>query len=82
LSFTEELDSLRQQRRSQIPPDHLAVIDGAIAELTRSSITKQCLKVGDLAPDFELPNAGGKPVKLSELLARGPVVLNFYRGGW
>jgi hypothetical protein len=82
VSFKEELDTLRQQRRSQIPPEHLAVIDGAIEELTRLGITQQCLKVGDLAPDFELLNAGGKPVKLSELLNRGPVVLNFYRGGW
>lgn len=82
MSFIEELDSLRRQRRSQIPPDHLAVIDGAIEALTRSGIAERCLKVGDLTPDFELLNAGGNPVKLSDLLARGPVVLNFFRGVW
>src|SRR5262249_13450133 len=40
------------------------------------------LKVGDRAPDFELPDATGKKVKLSELTARGPVVMTWYRGGW
>jgi peroxiredoxin len=37
---------------------------------------------GDAAPDFTLPNARGVPVTLSKLLAKGPVVLVFYRGGW
>jgi peroxiredoxin Q/BCP len=36
------------------------------------------LKVGDRAPDFTLPDTDGKPVKLSELLAKGPVILAFY----
>jgi peroxiredoxin len=40
------------------------------------------LKVGERAPDFTLPNAYGKPVSLSSHLARGPVVLAFYRGAW
>jgi thioredoxin-dependent peroxiredoxin len=33
------------------------------------------LEVGQKAPDFTLPAPGGKQVKLSELTARGPVVL-------
>jgi hypothetical protein len=33
------------------------------------------LEVGQKAPDFTLPALGGKPVKLSELTAKGPVVI-------
>jgi peroxiredoxin Q/BCP len=33
------------------------------------------LEVGQKAPDFELPGSQGKPVKLSELTAKGPVVI-------
>ena len=36
------------------------------------------LKVGDKAPDFTLPDTAGVPVKLSALLASGPVILAFY----
>jgi peroxiredoxin len=33
------------------------------------------LEVGDKAPEFTLNGPDGKPVKLSELTAKGPVVL-------
>jgi hypothetical protein len=33
------------------------------------------LEVGEKAPDFALNGVDGKPVKLSELTAKGPVVL-------
>jgi peroxiredoxin len=35
----------------------------------------EALQVGDRAPDFTLAGPGGKQVKLSELTAKGPVVL-------
>jgi len=33
------------------------------------------LEVGQKAPDFSLPGPDGKAVKLSELTAKGPVVI-------
>jgi peroxiredoxin Q/BCP len=36
------------------------------------------LKVGEKAPEFTLPDTDGKPVTLSKLLARGPVILAFF----
>ena len=41
------------------------------------------VKVGDPAPDFTLEDAHGASYRLSDLLQRGPVVLEFFRsGGW
>jgi hypothetical protein len=33
------------------------------------------LEIGQKAPDFELNGVDGKPVKLSDLTAKGPVVI-------
>lgn len=40
--------------------------------------TKRSVEVGDPAPDFTLPSQSGEQVRLSEVWARGPVVLYFY----
>ncbi len=37
-----------------------------------------CLQPGDLAPDVEMTDPHGYPIKLSDLWADGPVVLYFY----
>ena len=33
------------------------------------------LEVGEKAPDFTLPAPGNKPVKLADLLGKGPIVI-------
>jgi hypothetical protein len=82
MSLNEDLETRRAISRKHIPSDKLAVMDRAVEDLVRSGLTAACLNEGDTAPDFILPNAAGKPVSLQELLAKGPVVLSFYRGGW
>jgi peroxiredoxin len=40
------------------------------------------MKVGDALASFTLRNAMGEPVSSDDLVATGPTVLVFYRGGW
>ncbi|MEH2290100.1 hypothetical protein [Nostoc sp.] len=51
-------------------------------ELIYSGIIDQALKVGDIIPNFILPNALSQPVELQKLLFNGPVVISFFRGSW
>ncbi len=53
-----------------------------IDEVRVSGITTSAKQVGDVAPDFNLYNAESKLVSLSDILKEGPVILNWYRGGW
>lgn len=77
--------ALREQNeanRERIPDGTLAVMDGATTALAATGLAERCLAVGAQAPEFTLPDATGADVSLSSLLARGPVVLAYYRGGW
>ena len=54
----------------------LAVLALGAMVLLLAAGTAHALAVGDKAPDFALPKAPNTPaVKLSELTAKGPVVL-------
>ena len=64
------------------PEERDAAFAAGIDEVRRSGILEAALRVGDKAVDFELPEAGGRNLRLSELWAVGPVVLVYYRGGW
>jgi len=52
----------------------LGVLAGLLAGLIGAGAAS-ALEVGQKAPDFTLVGPGNKPVKLSELTAKGPVVL-------
>ena len=58
------------------------VYSEGIQAVSASGILDQAKKMGDQAVDFELENALGDPVRLSDYLEKGPVILTWYRGGW
>jgi peroxiredoxin len=64
------------------PPEVIATLGVELQKLAQSGIAKGALQPGTKAPDFTLPDARGGTVALSSLLAKGPVVVTFYRGGW
>ncbi|WP_298240963.1 peroxiredoxin-like family protein [uncultured Bradyrhizobium sp.] len=60
----------------------LDIMHRATAELIASGQAQRAKKAGDAAPDFTLKDPEGKPVALRDLLAKGPLVVSFYRGAW
>jgi peroxiredoxin len=64
------------------PPHIHPVMERATAELIASAQAGRTLKAGDKAPVFTLADPDGRPVSSAELLARGPLVISFYRGVW
>lgn len=82
MSLKADLEKLVEESSKQIPQETLKKMTADTERLRQSGIVDRSLKTGDKAPSFELPNAKGELVSLSELLAKGPVVLSFYRGGW
>jgi peroxiredoxin len=78
----DQLDEITQNTRNLVQPERMAVSERAVAELFASGIEDKILPVGAIAPEFTLPDASGRPVNSADLLALGPLVLNFFRGRW
>lgn len=66
----------------RIPADTMKIIVQSSADLEAQGVGENALSVGDQLPDATLLNATGESVSISSLLANGPLVINFYRGGW
>ena len=60
----------------------LDIMHRATDELIVGAEAQRARKAGDVAPEFTLNDSDGKPVSSRELLAKGPLVVSFYRGVW
>jgi len=82
-SLQDELDRITQNTRALVQPERLAVSERATEELFATGIEDRILSSGAPAPEFTLPDAlTGKPVRSTDLLALGPLVIKFFRGRW
>jgi peroxiredoxin len=62
--------------------ERLATMKRATDELIDSGQAQRAKKAGDTAPEFTLLDPDGKQVRSRDLLAKGPLVISFYRGVW
>lgn len=65
-----------------VPPSVIEIMHRATAELKATGQAERAKKVGDKAPSFNLKDPEGNDVSSTELLAKGPLVVSFYRGVW
>ncbi len=82
MSLKADIDNLIAQSSKRIPQDIQNIMAADTERLKQSGIEDNSLKAGDKAPSFKLPSAKGEQISLDDLLAKGPLVLSFYRGGW
>jgi peroxiredoxin len=81
-TLAAQLENLSTSVRQMAPPAVIDAIEAANRRLGASGLTERALAVGARAPDFVLPDATGRGVESRRLLARGPLVVKFYRGAW
>lgn len=81
-TLKSELDEKKAEWAAKATDEKKKIYAEGIAAVENSGVLKTAKQVGDMAPDFELRNATGDMVKLSDYLKKGPVVLTWYRGGW
>ena len=78
----DQLDEITANTRTLVQAERLAIGEKAVEDLFASGIETRILPVGAKAPEFSLPDATGRTVRSSDLLALGPLIVNFFRGRW
>jgi hypothetical protein len=81
-TLREQCDAINAQLPNLFTPEQIGLMKRSREDLRQSGILDKVLKVGDHAPAFHLKSAAGHMVDSKQLLTRGPLVVNFYRGGW
>jgi peroxiredoxin len=87
MSLQDKLDAFKADFKAgkppfNAPPEIHPVMERATAELIASGQATRALKAGDRAPQFRLLDQDGNGVSSTDLLAKGPLVVTFYRGVW
>ena len=82
MSLQTELDAFQAAWKQRAGGDAAATIAADNESLLRSGIVERALQASAKFPDLTLANARGGQTRIYDILAHGPLVVTFYRGGW
>jgi len=87
MTLEQKMDDFKAQFESGGPPYNapkavIEVFHRATEDLRRSGLAERALKTGERAPAFTLNNQDGNSISSAQLLAKGPLVITFFRGHW
>jgi peroxiredoxin len=82
MSLATDLSTLKDRANAQMPKEQANAISKSVEDFMQTWNPANAINVGQSFPDFSLSDASGKQVSLKELLANGPLLISFYRGGW
>jgi peroxiredoxin len=78
----KSLGERMEETRRSFDPVWDVLYDRFVESLRAAGAASNTPKVGDALVGFALPDSRGRYVSSLDLLALGPLVLSFYRGGW
>ncbi|MGE4579830.1 MAG: hypothetical protein AB7F21_09850 [Desulfuromonadales bacterium] len=82
MKLKDELEKTKAGFKQNADPESLEIMGKATADLRHSGILDRVLKAGDPIPAFVLKTPAGEKISSGELLSHGPLIINFFRGGW
>ena len=82
MHLQQTLNAMKEKFEAGLPPEVKTVMHQATADLAKSGIMDRVLQPGAKMPHFILANERENDVSSRDLIAKGPLVLSFYRGVW
>jgi len=82
MTLQEQLNAMKEEARGKMSAEIRAIMARALEQLKATGQLQRALGPGAMMPEFALEAPDGKLFRSQELLQRGPLVVNFYRGSW
>lgn len=82
VTIGEQSAHVKAAAAGRLPPAVVEVFDRSIRDLLDQGVPEGAVSVGETLESFTLSDARGASVTLAALVADGPAVIVFYRGGW
>ena len=82
MKLQEKLIAMKKESIATKPPELITPLLQGTEELVKSGIADKAIKIGETLPEFTLPDAKGNLIGSKDLLEKGPLAINFYRGVW
>ena len=82
MGLQDKLTAFKKDFVSKVPEAVVETVGRATAQLNASGQAERAVPLASTLPPFRLQNQDRQEVQLSNLLAKGPLVVSFFRGGW
>jgi peroxiredoxin len=82
MTLEDRLSRRRGELRSRLEPEDRETLRDAVERLRMLQLVEHGLHVGDLLPEFALPDTDGRIVSSRALLGAGSLAVVFVRGPW
>jgi hypothetical protein len=82
MGLNEKLRAMKEASRGKLAPGIRQIMAAALHSVEATGQHLLALKPGAAAPVFSLEDHTGRPWSSVELLAKGPLVVDFFRGSW
>ena len=81
MSLEERLVVRRTESRRKASQERITALD-SLTKFLRENVIPNIISPGLSLPQFVMPNAKGTIFKSNDLIAKGPLVVQFFRGHW
>lgn len=82
MNLREKLNNIKEESAKRIPDTAKEIMRQATRSLAESRQVEKVLGPGENIPDFSLKKSNEELVNIIDVYAKGPIVLQFYRGYW
>ena len=82
MKLSESLAAAAAAAASRLGNEGYKAVLEVVKRQEAAGLAEDGVQLGEIVPEFELPSASGKLIRLNDLLDHGPAVIVFYRGGW